>query len=114
MTFSRREKPCEKLSRIRPSFDRKKVQNLKEQSRMTAPGFAQSLSQCAHPRNETIMADAQQGAAGNVTHARSFYHQRAGLSLRKPAVPIEILLCHKAVFGGPPGNHGRHPRSAFQ
>src|SRR2546425_5332872 len=114
MTNGDLKKPLEKLCRLRPPLNGEKVQDLNEETRMAATGFAHSLHKLAKSGKESIMTNAEQRTAGDVAHTGCFNHQSARLSFGKSPVPIKICLGDETVFGGPPGHHCRHPGAAFQ
>ena len=60
------------------------------------------------------MANAQQRPGWNVSDSRGFHHDDAGAALGKAPVPIQNVGRDHAVFGGPPGHHGRHPGAVVE
>ena len=77
-------------------------------------GFANSFDQLLKSRAETDLADAQQGAAGNIAHAGGLNDERRRSTFGKSPIPVEIVLRDKSVFGRAPRNHRRNPRAALK
>src|ERR1043165_8664606 len=106
------QKPLQILRLLRSPLHRKEIDDLNKQQRFTAARFLHRVDQLPQPRNEPIVADPQQWTTRNVAHARRFNDEHARTSFSKAAIPIEVLLRHKAVFGRTPRHHRGHPRAA--
>jgi hypothetical protein len=100
--------------RVRTAADAQEVDYLDEQPRGTATGTANGICQLTQAGNEPVVADAQQGTAGNFADAGGFHHDGAGASTGKAAVPFEYLGSDVTVGAGAPGNHGGHPGALWQ
>src|SRR5262245_44154088 len=94
------EKPVEEFFRIRSSLDGEKINYLNKEFCLTVAGFADGFDQLLQPGKKSIMADAQQGPAGNIAHAGSFNHNCAGSTGSKAAIPIEIVPGDETIFSG--------------
>src|SRR5260370_7573279 len=103
------QKVREGLRRIGSTLHWEKIDNLNEKFRLTIARCAHRFDELLQSWQEPIVADAQKRPAGNIAHARRFDDQRRGSSVSKTAIPIEIVLRNKTVFGRAPGHHRRHP-----
>ena len=73
--------------------------------------LADRVDECAEPRDEPVVADAEQGTARDVADAGRLDDEDTGLPLGEPGVPLEDLRRDEPVGGGAPGHHRRHPRA---
>jgi hypothetical protein len=105
------EEALEELRALGPALDREEVDDLDEELRASARCLSDRPRELAQTRDESIVADAEQRAARDVADARGLEHDGARPALREAPVPREHRLGDEAVFGGPPRDHRRDPRS---
>src|SRR4051812_30136013 len=92
--------------RHRPSPDRQKINQLNEQSRVATTGFTYHANEVPEPRKKSVVARAEQGAAGHISDARGLDDNGPRLPTRKALVPFENFGSDKPVLARPPWHHG--------
>src|SRR6266545_970252 len=112
MSVSDLQKAIEVLLFFRTPLYGKKVDNLNEEFRLTLTRISDSINQLAKSGDESIVTNSQQRSAGNIANPSRLDHQNPRLSFRESTIPIKVFLCDKAIFGGAPGHHCRHPGAA--
>src|SRR5262249_10184445 len=100
---------AEEAPGLGPAPDRQEVEELDEEARPAAAPLADRVDQGTEPRDESVVADPEQGTARDVADAGRLDDQDAGLALGEPRVPLEDLRRHEAIGGGAPGHHRRDP-----
>ena len=104
-----RQKSLEKLPRIGTPAHRQKIDELNEEARLAGARAPHRLDQTGQPRDEPIIADAQQRPARHLPDARGLDHDGARPASGEALVPVEHLRSDQPVLGGPPRDHGGHP-----
>jgi hypothetical protein len=103
------EVTTEVLVRLRPASYRDEVDQLDEKPRVPGTVLAHGVDQPPEAGDEAIVADPQQGSAGDVTDAGGLDHQHTGAAVREARVPGQHVLGHEAVLGGAPRHHRGNP-----
>ncbi len=114
MTRSDHEKTGKKLLGLRAAANAEKIDQLNEEAGAPATFRPHGLCQALQAGNETVVADAQQGAGGNITDARGLDHNGAGTASGEAAIPVDIGLGDITIVRRPPWDHGRHPGAALK
>ena len=96
------------------SADAQEVDDLDEQPRVAAAGFAHGLGECAQARQKAVVTDSQQRPGGDVADAGGLDNDGPGAPFGEPPVPVKNVGRHDAVFRGAPGDHRRHPGAVIQ
>ena len=91
-----------------------KIDDLYEKLGFAVTGAAHAFGQALEAGEISVMADAQQGSARDIAHARGLDNQCRGAAARKALVPSEHRRRDIAVFGRAPRNHGRNPGARRQ
>src|SRR3954466_7850548 len=100
--------------RHRPSSDRQKINQLNEQSRVATAGFTYHANEVPKSRQKSVVASAEQGAAGDISDACGLNDDGSWPPTRKALVPFENLRSDKPVLPRPPWHHGRNPGALRQ
>ena len=114
MIFGNPQELAEIAVAARPSADGQEIDDLDEQPGMPAAGPGNGLDERLEPRDEPVVADAQQRTAGNVADAGGLDHDGAGAPAGKALVPAQYLGGDDPVLGCPPGHHRRNPSPALE
>ena len=109
-----REEAPEEFVGGRASLHRQEVDDLDEQPGCAAARAPDRLDELPEPRQEPIVADAEQRPARDVPHPGGLDHDRARPTPREALVPAQHRGRHHAVVRGAPGHHGRHPGALRQ
>src|SRR5581483_2228645 len=114
MSIRSLQKSLKKFCRIRTTLDRQKINDLNEEFSVAAARLTDCFDQFLQSGNKSMVADAEQRPAGNIPYAGGFDDQCARLSLGESPIPINVVLCDKAVFGCAPRHHRRYPGTTFE
>ena len=97
-----------------PASYREKVDQLDQQSRLSAARRAHDIYQVAQSREKALVTSAQQRPAPNITNTGSLHNKGARSATRETLVPLQYVVAHESVVGCAPRHHGRHPRAVSQ
>src|SRR2546423_778105 len=114
MTLLQDKETREEFLFLRAALDGEEIDDLNEQARVAVTGAAHRFDQLAQARDEAVVADPEQRAAGDVANACRFDDNGAGLPFGEAFVPLKHIRRHEAVFGGAPRHHRRNPRATFE
>ena len=104
------QESAQELLGLGPAAHGDEVDRLDEQARVAGAALAHGLDESAQPGHEAVVADAQQGAAGDVADAGGLDHEHARPPLGEARVPRQHLVGDEAVVRRAPRHHRRHPR----
>jgi hypothetical protein len=108
------QKLPEVLAGLGAPTNTQEVDELNEQARLACARLSHDVDQFAQARQEAIVTNAQQRAAGYVANAGRLDDYHCRTAAREALIPCENVVADEAVFRGAPRDHRRHPGPRWQ